>query len=74
MGFSSSDTPDFHSRAPSPLVPVYVSPVPRRRRRAIPWHLILFLLTVATTILVGAEHFASFSIDFGSRDQDGSLP
>ena len=74
MGFSSSDTPDFHSRAPSPLVPVYVSPVRRRRRRAIPWHLILFLLTVTTTILVGAEHFASFSIDFGSRDPDGSLP
>jgi membrane-associated protease RseP (regulator of RpoE activity) len=74
MGFSSSDTPDFHSRAPSPLEPVYVSPVPMRRRWAIPWHLILFLLTVTTTILVGAEHFASFSIDFGSRDPDGSLP
>ena len=73
MGFSSSDTPDFPT-VPSPQDRVYVSPVPIRRRRAIRWHLILFLLTVATTILVGAEHFASFSIDFGSRDLDASTP
>ncbi len=74
MGFSSSDTPDFHSTAALPLEPVYVSPVPSRRRQPTRWHLILFLLTVATTILAGAEHFASFSVDFGSRALDMSTP
>ena len=68
MGFSSSDTPDFHSTAASPLEPVYVSPV-RPHRREPRWrHLLLFLLTVMTTTFVGAEHFASFDIDFGSRE------
>ena len=33
-----------------------------------PWrHIVLFLLTVATTTLVGAEHFRAFAIDFGAR-------
>ena len=73
MGISSSDIRDFPT-SPAPQDSIFVSPVPRRRRRAIRWHLILFLLTVATTILVGAEHFASFSIDFGSRDLDASGP
>ena len=36
-----------------------------------PWrHIILFLLTVATTTLVGAEHFVSFHLDFGNRAND----
>ena len=74
MGFSSSDTPDFHSTAASPLEPNYVSPVPPRRRQPFRWHLILFLLTVTTTILVGAEHFASFSVDFGNRPLDPLTP
>ena len=74
MGFSSSDTPDFHSTAASPLEPNYVSPVPPRRRQPFRWHLILFLLTVTTTILVGAEHFASFSVDFGNRPLHPSTP
>ena len=73
MGLSSSGIRDFPA-SPSAQDSIYVSPVPRRRRRAIRWHLILFLLTVATTILAGAEHFASFSIDFGSRDLDASGP
>jgi membrane-associated protease RseP (regulator of RpoE activity) len=73
MGFSSSDTPDFHSTAVSPLEPIYGPPVQPRRRR-IGRHLILFILTVVTTMLVGAEHFASFSIDFGSRAVDPSTP
>jgi membrane-associated protease RseP (regulator of RpoE activity) len=33
-------------------------------------HVVLFLLTVATTTLVGADHFASFYRDFGNRDAD----
>src|SRR5918996_4767298 len=52
----------------SPLA--YVSPVPLERPRRSWRHIILFLLTVATTTLVGAEHFASFYLDFGSRDID----
>lgn len=38
------------------------------------WQLILFLLTVTTTILVGGEHFASFQMDFGSRDGNPLTP
>ncbi|MBI4885577.1 MAG: site-2 protease family protein [Acidobacteria bacterium] len=42
-------------------------PPPRRR----PWrHIVLFLLTVVSTVLVGAEHYASFHLDFGSRPVD----
>lgn len=71
MGFPSSDNPDFHSTAASPLEPVYVSPVsPHRPHQPIWRHLILFLLTVATTTFVGAEHFASFHVDFGNRAPD----
>ena len=62
---SSSDPPDSPYVSPRPYMP----PPPFRRQR--PWrHIILFLLTVATTTLVGAEHFASFYLDFGSRDAD----
>ena len=36
-----------------------------------PWrHILLFVLTVVTTTLVGAEHFRAFSIDFGARAAD----
>ena len=73
MGPLSSDISDFQT-SPSPRDSAYVSPVPVRRRRRSRWHLTLFLLTVATTIVAGAEHFASFSIDFGSRDLDASGP
>src|SRR5688500_10528220 len=63
---SSSDPSDSASVSPH----AYVSPLPLERPRR-PWrHIILFLLTVATTTLVGAEHFASFHLDFGSRDLD----
>ena len=48
--------------------------MPPRRPKPSRWHLILFLLTVVTTILAGAEHFASFYIDFGSRAPDLSTP
>ena len=70
MGFPSSDDPDLLPAAPSPLGAVYASPmVPRPRQRS--WrHLILFLLTVVTTTFAGAEHFASFHLDFGSRAPD----
>lgn len=72
MGFSSSDPPDFRPRAALPVVPVYVPPVLPYRRRATWRHIALFLLTVVTTTFVGAEHFASFALDFGTRDIDFS--
>jgi membrane-associated protease RseP (regulator of RpoE activity) len=70
MGSSSFDPPDLHPAAASPLASVYVPPVqPPRRQRT--WkHLILFLLTILTTTLVGADHFASFLLDFGNRPLD----
>ena len=71
MGAPSSDNPDIlFPAAESPLEQVYVPPIPRRRPKR-PWrHLILFLLTIATTVLVGADHFASFHGDFGNREMD----
>ena len=40
------------------------APVPDRGR---PWvHLVLFLATIASTTLVGAEHYRSFVADYGS--------
>jgi membrane-associated protease RseP (regulator of RpoE activity) len=52
----------------------YVSPIPRERParpRGRPWrHIILFALTVFSTTLVGAEHFASFYLDFGAQRMD----
>lgn len=52
-----------------PLGSDYASSAAFRRQR--PWrHIVLFLLTLATTTLVGAEHFASFYVDFGSRAPD----
>ena len=63
MGFSSSDLSE--PRAP---VAAYVS-----RRSSRPWrHIVLFVLTVVSTLLVGAEHFASFQLDFGTRPIDFS--
>ena len=84
MGFPPSSDPDKYvgsgrseaaRGSPSPLLPEVtygapyrLGPSPRRRW----WHLALFLLTVASTMLVGADHFASFSADFGSRRLDWS--
>ena len=70
MGPLSSDSPDFRLAVASPFTENYVPPGPPRPPRPSRWHLILFLLTVVTTILAGAEHFASFHIDFGSRAPD----
>jgi membrane-associated protease RseP (regulator of RpoE activity) len=49
----------------------YVSIVPPERPRKRSWrHIILFVLTVLTTTIVGAEHFASFYMDFGNQPLD----
>jgi len=68
MGFSSPPVPEHGAPAPQfeqPSGPSYSTGSPR------PWrHVVLFLLTVASTIFVGAGHYASFSADFGSRALD----
>ena len=74
MGFPSSDTPDPRPTVASPIEPDYVSPTPPHHRQPSRRHLVLFLLTVVTTMLAGAEHFASFHVDFGSRALDLSTP
>ena len=70
MGFSSSPYPE--NGVPSPPLPEAPDRLPRRSdappRR---WrHIVLFLLTVVSTMLVGADHFASFHADFGARPPD----
>ena len=76
MGFPSSQNPDHGLQAPAPAESPYVPwtlPPPVQRQR--PWRqIILFLLTVVSTILVGADHFAAFDADFGTRTLDGAGP
>lgn len=70
MGFSSSPYPEHGFPPPSPPEAPYgatLRPIPRPR----PWrHIILFLLTVVSTMLVGAYHFAAFHADFGAQTLD----
>jgi membrane-associated protease RseP (regulator of RpoE activity) len=66
MGFSSSESPDLRPAVEPPYTPIL-----RPRRRSRPWrHVVLFVLTVVSTLLVGAQHFASFHVDFGNRAMD----
>ncbi|OFW16795.1 MAG: hypothetical protein A3F70_12305 [Acidobacteria bacterium RIFCSPLOWO2_12_FULL_67_14] len=62
MGSSSFDS----AQAGPPAEWPYTPPPPRRSSPRAWRQLILFLLTVASTMLVGADHFASFHLDFGS--------
>jgi membrane-associated protease RseP (regulator of RpoE activity) len=39
----------------------------RRPRRRVWLHIVLFILTVATTTALGIEHYVSFASDFGTR-------
>ena len=73
MGSPSSDNPDIVSPTVlSSEEPVYVPPVPAPRRRTLWRHLLLFAITIITTTVVGADHFTSFYLDFGSRAMDMS--
>ena len=47
--------------------PVYRAPAPQRQGDRVWLHLLLLLLTLASTTLVGAAHYASFMSDFGTR-------
>jgi membrane-associated protease RseP (regulator of RpoE activity) len=50
----------------------YLPPIPdpRERRQPIWRHVVLFVLTVLTTTIVGADHFGSFYQDFGNHLMD----
>ena len=67
MGDSSSTSREYGFHPSSELPPVpRVQSRPRRR-----WlHLVLFLLTIGSTLIVGADHFAGFYGDFGTRTMD----
>ena len=68
MGLPPSTPVDPALRPPPepPPIPVFRSSPPPR-----PWrHIVLFLLTVVSTLLVGAEHYASYYADFGTRPID----
>jgi membrane-associated protease RseP (regulator of RpoE activity) len=60
----------------TPVGPVWRVPEPPRRFQHVVWkHVLLFLLTLATTTLVGAEHYAAFLSEFTPKDIqfDGAL-
>jgi membrane-associated protease RseP (regulator of RpoE activity) len=69
MGSSSFPVPEYGAPPPPlsepPHRPSYRTDPPRRWR-----HIVLFLLTIVSTMLVGADHFASFAADFGTRSLD----
>ena len=53
---------------PEPFPPTYAVPIRRRFQHSWSKHVLLFLLTLATTTIVGADHYRAFAADFGSRD------
>jgi membrane-associated protease RseP (regulator of RpoE activity) len=56
-----------------PVGPVWRLPVQRQRfQHAFGRHIVLFLLTFATTTLVGQSHYANFLREFGSREVEFS--
>ena len=72
MGPSPSDTPNsFPAEPPSPER-FDVPPMPvARRRRDRPWkHVVLLLLTIVTTTMAGAAHYASFYLDYSRAALD----
>ena len=73
MGTSSSDYPDSFPAEPPPPERFYLPPTPvaRPRRPDRLWrHVLLLLLTIVTTTMVGASHYASFFLNFSQ----GPLP
>jgi membrane-associated protease RseP (regulator of RpoE activity) len=59
------DEQDYSAPVAGPYEPTYARPVRRRRFEARLWlHIALFLITLATTTLVGAFHYYSFAADF----------
>jgi membrane-associated protease RseP (regulator of RpoE activity) len=53
----------------TPAGPLWRVPEPPRRFQHVVWkHVLLFLLTLATTTLVGAEHYAAFLSEFTPKE------
>ena len=51
----------------APVGPIWRVPEPPRRFQHVVWkHVLLFLLTLATTTLVGRSHYAAFLSEFGT--------
>ena len=64
-----------HSEIPSDLsdselyAPAYPLPPPRGKFKDRVWrHVLLFAVTILTTTVVGAEHYANFLSEFGRVD------
>ena len=52
----------------TPVGPIWRVPEPPRRFQHIVWkHVLLFLLTLATTTLIGRSHYAAFLSEFGTQ-------
>ena len=52
----------------TPVGPIWRVPEPPRRFQHVVWkHVLLFLLTLATTTLVGRSHYAAFLSEFGTQ-------
>ena len=59
---------------PEPFPPTYAVPLrPRRFQHSWFRHVLLFLLTLATTTYVGAGHYQAFAQNFGRREADVDL-
>jgi len=68
--YPSGYSPPIFSETPSPYSYEFV---PRQRFQHKWWkHIVLFLLTLVTTTLVGAERYLFFLADFGRSDVTGS--
>jgi membrane-associated protease RseP (regulator of RpoE activity) len=65
---SLSDDPRYDAYERAQTEPVFLPPVPRRRPQRVWLHVLLFLLTVATTTGMGVFHYVSFASDLGTRD------
>ena len=66
-----SPPPETFRSGPASDDLTYISTVPAVRPPGRSWrHILLFALTVLSTTLVGADHFASFYMDFGNQRLD----
>jgi membrane-associated protease RseP (regulator of RpoE activity) len=68
MGIASPHSPDPFDQTGRWLDPDYRRVVTPRQDRSYRWHVLLLAFTFVTTTIAGAEHFASYQLDFGQRD------
>ena len=64
----SYTAPLLPAETDTPVGPIWRVPEPPRRFQHIVWkHVLLFLLTLTTTTLVGANHYAAFLSEFSPK-------